>query len=101
MLAFDMTPTMATAYEEKRGREETTVVNFEKELPRFEETLFIGFRQHDVKRPQPALSAPPSLAVPPSPEPSGCPLESAPESPPPSFPPSSPQLIGGPASIMG
>jgi hypothetical protein len=44
MLAFDMTPTMATAYEEKRGREETTVVNFEKELPRFEETLFIGFR---------------------------------------------------------
>jgi hypothetical protein len=39
-----MTPTMAKAYEEKRGREETTVVNFEKGLRRFEETLFIGFR---------------------------------------------------------
>jgi hypothetical protein len=49
MLAFDLTPTMATAYEEKRGREETAVGSFEKKFTSFEETLFIGFQQ-DVPR---------------------------------------------------
>jgi hypothetical protein len=44
MLAFDQTATMATDYEEKRGREETTVGSFEKQRRRFEETLFIGFQ---------------------------------------------------------
>jgi hypothetical protein len=43
MLAFDLTPTMSTAYEEKRGREETAVVSFQRERPNFDETLFIGF----------------------------------------------------------
>jgi hypothetical protein len=44
MLAFDQTAALATAYEEKRGREETTVGSFEKRRRRFEETLFIGFQ---------------------------------------------------------
>jgi hypothetical protein len=49
MLAFDLTPTMATAYDEKRDREETAIGNFEKKFTSFEETLFIGF-QEEVPR---------------------------------------------------
>jgi len=44
MLAFDLTPTISTAYEEKRGREETAVVSSQRERPKFDETLFIGFQ---------------------------------------------------------
>jgi hypothetical protein len=44
MLAFDVTPTTDTLYEEKRGREETVVGNFEKQRRAVEETLFIGYQ---------------------------------------------------------
>jgi hypothetical protein len=44
MLAFDLTPTAASLYEEKRGREETPVDNFEKQRWEFEQTFFVGLR---------------------------------------------------------
>jgi hypothetical protein len=49
MRAFDLTPTMATAYEEKPDREETAVGSLEKKFTSFEETLLIGF-QEEVPR---------------------------------------------------
>ncbi len=45
MLAFDVTPTTATVYDEKRGREETKVGDFNRPRQAFEETIFIEFQR--------------------------------------------------------